>query len=343
MPADTRLADRVRAFFAPGGALFRAHAASEERPAQVEMALQVLAALQDGAHLVVEAGTGIGKTMAYLVPAILLRRRVIVSTGTKALQDQLALKDLPFLRDACGLKFAFSVLKGRDNYLCKLRYAAFRQSPLFGDSSEAALWPQVESWARSTELGEMGELADLPESPSFWRHVNASNATCLGQRCPEHAECHLQAVRGAAQLADVLVVNHHLYLADSVVRASQFGAVLPDCDDVIFDEAHKLESAATSFFGRSISNWRLRELGDDTLRELSREGSIPRGVAARAERLSALAQGFGRAWGSEEGRWARPRACRRSSRRLLRRSRRPRGPSATRSASCPARPPPPSR
>ena len=306
MPVASRLHDRVKAFFAPGGALSRAHAAAEERPAQVEMALAVLSALQDGEHLVVEAGTGIGKTMAYLVPAILLKRRVIVSTGTKALQDQLALKDLPFLREACGLKFTHSVLKGRDNYLCKIRWDAFRRQPVFAEASEAAMWPRIEAWARSTQLGEMGELADLPESPPFWRHVNASNASCLGQRCPEHGECHLQEVRRAAQESDIVVVNHHLLLADAVVRESQFGAVLPDCDHVIFDEAHKLESAATSFFGRSISNWRLRELGDDTLRELQREGSVPRTVIARAERLSALSQNFGRAWGSEEGRWAMP-------------------------------------
>ncbi len=306
MASPSRLADRVRAFFAPDGPLSRAHPAAEQRPEQLEMALHALAAIEGGGSLVVEAGTGVGKTLAYLVPAVLARRRVIVSTGTKALQDQLALKDLPFLRDACKLAFSFAVLKGRDNYLCRQRFGVFRAQPTFAGRSEASLWPAVEDWARQTETGDMGELSDLPEAPSFWPQVNAKDSTCLGQRCPEHAACLLHSVRNAARDADIVVVNHHLYLADVVVRQSRFGSVLPDADTVIFDEAHRLESAATSFFGRSVSSWRLRELADDVQRELGAGGALPPTVAARAERLSALAQGFARAWGSENGRWPLP-------------------------------------
>lgn len=305
MPS-ARLADRVRAFFAPGGQLARAHPSAEQRPQQLEMSLRVLETLEDGGCLVAEAGTGVGKTLAYLLPAVLLRQRVIVSTGTKALQDQLATKDIPFLRRAAGIPFRAAVLKGRDNYLCKHRFEIFRSQPSFGDGDEASLWPRIDAWARATELGEASELTDLKESPSFWPLVNARNATCLGQRCERFSECHLQEVRRAAAEADVLVVNHHLFLADTVVRRTQFGAVLPDADAVVFDEAHALEPAATSFFGRVVSSFRVRELADDTLRELHRAGALPQAVAARADRLAAIAQSFSRAWGAEEGRFPMP-------------------------------------
>ncbi len=282
------------------------------------MAREVLAALQSGKHLVVEAGTGTGKTLAYLVPAVLLGRRVIVSTGTKTLQDQLALKDIPFLQDACRLRFSAAVVKGRDNYLCRHRLASFRSFPAFSDRSEESLWPRVEAWAAETAAGDVAELVDLPESPSFWPEINATNGACLGARCPRHDDCFLQEVRRNARAADVVVVNHHLYLADAVVRTTQFGEVLPEADVVIFDEAHRLESAATSFFGRSVSTWRMRELAEDVRRDVARERLDCPSVLARAERLLAAAMTFARPWGGAEGRWVLPAALSRDQSEALR-------------------------
>lgn len=298
--------ERLRRFFAPGGVLAHAHPGHEQRVEQAAMAGEVLATLKDGGHLVVEAGTGTGKTLAYLVPAILLGRRVIVSTGTKTLQDQLARKDIPFLQGPCGLRFSSAVVKGRDNYLCRHRLDAFRPLPTFGDRSEQALWPRVEAWAHETTAGDVAELTELPESPSFWPEINARNSTCLGARCPRHDDCFLQEIRRAARAADVIVVNHHLYLADAAVRASHFGEVLPDCDLVVFDEAHRLESVATSFFGRSVSSWRLREVADDCRREIQRAQLGLPAVMTRVDRLSASAASFSRPWEGGEGRFALP-------------------------------------
>jgi ATP-dependent DNA helicase DinG len=294
--------DAVRAFFAPGGSLERLHSAPERRPAQERMALEVAETLLAGGHLVVEAGTGVGKTLAYLVPAALLRRRVVISTGTKALQDQLLLKDIPFLERALGPVNA-AVLKGRDNYLCKLRFAHFARQPSLPDRTEAALWPQLEAWAKETAAGEVSELSDFAEAPSFWGEINARSSTCLGQRCELHAECHLQELRRRAREARIVVVNHHLFLADAAMRDSPFGQVLPEPDLVVFDEAHRLEAAATSFFGRSLSNWRVRELADDVSRELHRAGVGSPTVRQRGDALHEVGRGLARAWGREEGRF----------------------------------------
>lgn len=296
------LTARVDEFFRPGGRLSRAHAGYEPRDAQRAMALDVLEALSAGEHLVVEAGTGIGKTLAYLVPAIMLGRRVVVSTGTRALQDQLALKDVPFLQEECGLSFSAAVLKGRDNYLCRHRFGVFAQSPVFATRAEAATWPALADWSEETATGDLAELPDVPENPSFWPLVNARDATCLGTRCPRHEDCHLQEVRRAARAADVIIVNHHLYLADAVLRAGQFGELLPECDRVVFDEAHRLEPAATSFFGRTVSSRRLTELAVDVVQELDRSGLDVAAVRARADELSAVAGRLARAWGPPGGR-----------------------------------------
>ena len=298
---------RVREFFRPGGTLSRAHRGYEPRPSQLDMALDVLETLQEGGHLVVEAGTGVGKTLAYLVPAIVLGRRVIVSTATRTLQDQLGRKDLPFLAERCGLRFSTCTIKGRDNYLCLHRFAQFRQTPAFATREEAAAWPSVVSWAEGALVGDVAELSGLPENPSFWAQINARNATCLGSRCPQHDDCFLQEVRRQAHASDVIIVNHHLYLADAVVRASEFGEVLPDADAVIFDEAHALEDAATSFFARTVSSWRLRDLAEDTLRELTRGGvTPPAAVQTRIGRLHEAAGAFAPPWGQPAGRTPLP-------------------------------------
>lgn len=300
-----RPAARLQRFFAPGGTLSRAHSGWEPRAEQEAMASEVLATLEEGGHLLVEAGTGIGKTLAYLVPAVLSGKVVVVSTGTKALQDQIALKDAPFLAERCGLKFVAVTLKGRDNYLCRHRHALFRAHPVLAPQ-EAGLWPEVDRWALETHDGDLAALSHLPESPVFWDEINAKSSTCLGQRCPEHETCHLQEVRRRAESADVIIVNHHLFLADATVRHQAFGRVLPDADAVIFDEAHKLEAAATTFFGRTVSNWRLRELADDVVRELPKAGVQAPLVLRRADELRQAAALLPAAWSRLDGRAALP-------------------------------------
>lgn len=297
---------RLNAFFGPGGVLERVHPGHERRPPQEALAEEVLRTLTEGGHLVAEAGTGTGKTLAYLVPALLANRRVIVSTGTKTLQDQLAQQDLPFLHETCGLDFSWCVLKGRDNYLCLHRFEQFRQAPSFASRSEAAAWPEVLRWAGETRTGDRAELVQLPENPEFWGELNAKDATCLGQRCPRHDDCWLHELRREARTADVVVVNHHLFLADASLRESRFGAILPDFDAVIFDEAHRLESAATSFFGRSLSNWRLRELADDVIRELARAGFESAPIQLAAKRVAEAGAALASAWPAGEGRRVLP-------------------------------------
>jgi ATP-dependent DNA helicase DinG len=291
--------ERLRRFFAPGGRLSHALPGYEPRTEQAGMADDVLATFEEGGLLLVEAGTGVGKTLAYLVPALQQGLRLVVSTATKALQDQIALKDVPFLRDRCRFRFTACALKGRDNYLCKHRFASFRAQPTLLPPEEASAWPWVERWAEETETGDIAELHELPESPTFWSEVNAKDATCLGARCPQREECHLNVVRARARDADVVIVNHHLYLADAAMRASQFGRLLPDVTHAVFDEAHRLEAAATTFFGRTVSNWRLRELADDAVRELHRDGAANPAVAQRADELARTAADFVDAWGPE--------------------------------------------
>lgn len=306
---------RLERFFEPGGVLSRAHPSWEPREEQAAMARAVLRTLGGGGHLVVEAGTGTGKTLAYLVPAALLGRRVIISTGTKALQDQLALKDLPFLVETCRLPVSSIVLKGRDNYLCRHRLELFRQQPFFTDRSygadradrrEAVAWSVVHDWAEETATGDLAEVEGVPEAPGFWREINAAEATCLGSRCPRYDDCHLHVVRRAAHAADLVVVNHHLYLADAATRAGEMGNILPDADLVVFDEAHRLESAATSFFGVSVSDRRMADLAEDVVTELDRARLGGPAVRRRAEELRAAAGVLSGAWGHAAGRRLMP-------------------------------------
>lgn len=255
----------TREFFSPGGVLSRTHPAYEPRPGQIEMACAVQEVLRDGGNLMVEAETGTGKTLAYLVPAIASGRRVIVSTGTRNLQDQILLKDLPFLRRRAGMRFSACLVKGRDNYLCRYRFARFEQQPLIEVPAEESHLPAIRRWARTTRTGDRAEMADLPDGLGLWRDINARADTCTGARCPEYDVCWLNQARRRAQDSQLVVVNHHLFFADLAVRTS-FGSVLPDYDTVIFDEAHRLEDVATSFFGVLLSTGQLEDLARDVER-----------------------------------------------------------------------------
>jgi ATP-dependent DNA helicase DinG len=252
-----------------GGRLARALPGYEHRADQLAMAHAVERALSSRAYLVAEAGTGTGKTLAYLVPAVLSGRRVIVSTATKTLQEQLWQKDIPLLRDACGLEFAAAYLKGRSNYFCLARGDEFARAPTFAAREEAALWPRIEAWARETRTGDRSEI-DLPDQFVTWRDLSATSESCVGRECARHDDCFVTRARAQAAGADVLLVNHHLFFADLAMRTSRAGVeILPEYDAVIFDEAHALEEVATEYFGLQVSSYRVEELARDAQRAVA--------------------------------------------------------------------------
>lgn len=259
----------VDALLGPGGALQAALPAYEHRPEQLQMARAVERAFSDRSYLLAEAGTGTGKTLAYLVPALLSGRRVVVSTATKTLQEQIFFKDLPLLKEQMGLEFEAAYLKGRGNYLCLHRYNSFSKDPTFGTREEARQWPHIQSWAARTETGDRAEL-ELPENFSAWPRLSSSAETCLGSQCPLYEQCHVTRMRREAEQADLLVVNHHLFVADLSLRgAGRRGeGVLPLYEAVILDEAHALEDAASGYFGCGVSNHRLEELARDAVAAL---------------------------------------------------------------------------
>jgi ATP-dependent DNA helicase DinG len=251
------------------GRLARALPGYEHRGDQLAMAHAVERALADRAYLVAEAGTGTGKTLAYLVPAVLSHRRVIVSTATKTLQEQIWQKDLPLLADACGLTFRAAYLKGRSNYFCLARGEEFARAPTFAVREEAGLWPTIEAWSRETTTGDRSEL-DLPDQLASWRDLSATSETCTGRECAHYEDCFVTRARAQAAEADVLLVNHHLFFADLAMRTSRAGVeILPEHDVVVFDEAHALEEVATEYFGLQVSSFRLDELARDAARAVA--------------------------------------------------------------------------
>jgi ATP-dependent DNA helicase DinG len=253
----------------PEGRLATALPGYEHRADQLEMARAVERAIARRGYLVAEAGTGTGKTLAYLVPAVLSGRRVIVSTATKTLQEQIWGKDIPLLRDACALEFGAAYLKGRSNYYCLARGEEFARAPTFAARDEAALWPRIESWARETGTGDRAEI-DLPDQLHAWKDLSATSENCLGRECQRYEECFVTRARALAAQADVLLVNHHLFFADLAMRTSKAGVeILPDHDVVIFDEAHAIEDVATEYFGLQVSSYRVEELARDALRSVS--------------------------------------------------------------------------
>jgi len=274
--------DDVRAFFEPGGVLARAHPSYEPRPGQERMAAAVAQTIAAGGRLLVEAGTGTGKTLAYLAPAILAGRRVVVSTGTRNLQDQVFRNELPFLRERAGLRFTACLLKGRDNYLCRYRLAQFEREPLLEDAGERGWVPRIVDWSRATTTGDRAEIPDLPDALRLWRDVNARADTCTGPRCPEYDACWLTRARRRAQEAQLVVVNHHLLLADRAGR-SAFGAVVPEHDALILDEAHLLEDVATLYFGTQASSAQIEELARAAETLAARGGGPARGGGGAAE------------------------------------------------------------
>jgi ATP-dependent DNA helicase DinG len=286
--------------FEPGGALARAMPGFEPRPAQAEMADAVSDIFSGGGTLLAEAGTGTGKTLAYLVPAIMSRQRVLVSTGTKNLQEQIYFKDLPVLRESLGVPFTATYMKGRGNYLCLHRFEALRDSIVSGAGFEfsraagnAFHVQAMDEWARHTETGDRAEIEDLPEDLPFWNDIAATSENCIGAECPRYKECFVVRMRQRAAESDVVIVNHHLLCADAAVRQSEFGEVIPSCRFAIIDEAHQLEDVATQYFGLAVSNYRLDDFARDVRRVL---GAAPvdrrEDIAQDADRIASSARDF---------------------------------------------------
>ncbi len=288
--ADPRAA--VEAILGPGGALARALPAYEQREDQLRLAREVAVALSDRGYLVAEAGTGTGKTLAYLLPAALSGRKVVISTATKALQEQIWLRDLPLVAGACGVEVRAAYLKGRANYWCLLRGARFAEHPTFATREEAALWPGLLAWARRTATGDRAEV-DLPDQYAAWREVSATGETCLGRECERYDECFVTQARARAAEADLVLVNHHLFFADLAMRTSRAGVeVLPAYEAVVFDEAHALPEVAGEYFGLSVSSWRIEELARDAERAAGDRPDLAALLRARTGELLRAGERF---------------------------------------------------
>lgn len=261
--------DGLAQIFGQGGLISRAHDNYEYREGQIKMAEAIVAAFTDKKHLIVEAGTGTGKTLAYLVPAIAeslkKNKRIIISTGTKNLQEQLMDKDIPFLQKILPntRKFKAAYMKGRSNYACLYRLNASGDQPILDGVNQIDHFRHVVEWSRETKTGDRAELTYLPENLSFWNRVNAHSDRCIGQKCPDFEPCFITRMRTNADNADIVIVNHHLFFADLNVRGNQFGKVIPDYGAVIFDEAHLIEDIAADYFGLQVSNFRIDEIVRD--------------------------------------------------------------------------------
>jgi ATP-dependent DNA helicase DinG len=280
-------------FFAPGGVLSRTHSAYEFRRGQLQMAQAVEEALAEKRHLIVEAGTGTGKTLAYLVPVIRSGKRVIISTGTKNLQEQLFYKDIPFLEQALFPngegKLNVSYMKGRNNYLCRKKLYDLTDQPVLSGLEEIEHYRAIAAWEKTTQNGDRAELASLPEVSALWSKLDARSDTCLGQKCSSWEKCFITEMHRRAMESDIIIVNHHLFFADLAIKQQAEDApdagILPEVGAVIFDEAHELEDVAGSYFGISVSNARVEDLCRDVEASLQRNRMYTAGVSGAIKSL----------------------------------------------------------
>src|SRR5579872_2962868 len=263
MATQTR-SQGARQFFSRHGTLSKWHPKYEFRAGQVEMAEAVESALADKRHLIVEAGTGTGKTLAYLVPALLSGKRIVVSTGTKNLQEQLFFKDVPFLQQHFTRPLKVCYMKGRNNYACRQKIYDAEREPILSGLEELSDFQLIREWEKTTEFGDRAEISTLPESSSAWAKVDARADLCTGQKCPNFERCFLTLMHQRALESDIIIVNHHLFFADLALKDENYeGGILPDYHAVVFDEAHEMEDVAGQYFGVSISNHRFQDLRRD--------------------------------------------------------------------------------
>ena len=301
---DARRELTIEEIFGPGGALEKCMPQGyEHRPSQLEMAELVEAAFREKRHVIVEAGTGTGKTLAYLIPAIRSGRRVVISTATKSLQEQLFEKDIPFIQKYFAPELKVAVMKGRGNFLCREKVYRMADQPMLKGLDELDWFHQIRDWEKVTGTGDRAELNFLPDDSSLWQGLDARRDACSGQKCPEFNRCFITAMHQRASEADLIIVNHHLFFADLALKQDDFGSVLPEYGAVIFDEAHEIEDVASDYFGRQISNYRFDELARDAeiAVRVTRTGGAPllRHVARTRER----ARTFFEAFPAREGRF----------------------------------------
>ena len=290
-------------FFGPGGVLSRTHPAYEFRRGQLQMAQAVEQALEEKRHLIVEAGTGTGKTLAYLMPVIRSGKRVIISTGTKNLQEQLFYKDVPFLEQALaeglpasGSRLSVCYMKGRNNYLCRKKLYDLTDQPVLSGLEQIEQYRAIAAWEKTTGTGDRSELAELPEASLLWHRLDARADACTGQKCSEFERCFITEMRRKAMESDIIIVNHHLFFADLAIKLQADGApdagILPEAAAVIFDEAHELEDVAGNYFGISVSNLRTEELARDVESSLQRNRMLSASLSGALGSLRERSQFF---------------------------------------------------
>ncbi len=289
--------------FAPGGLLARQHPGYEFRPAQLAMAKIADEAFGKHQHVVIEAGTGTGKTLAYLIPAIRSGRRVVVSTATKSLQEQLFQKDVPFLQKHFAPHLKAALMKGRANFLCRQKVHQMSGQPVLKGIDEIDWFAQIRDWEKLTLTGDRSELTFLPDDSELWNRIDARSDLCTGQKCSEFHRCFITAMHQRAHEADLIIVNHHLFFADLAIRRDDFGSILPEYSAVVFDEAHEIEDVASDYFGRQLSSYRFEELGRDIEHTLRLEQIEAALVRRHLNWLRERARSFFERFSEREGRY----------------------------------------
>jgi ATP-dependent DNA helicase DinG len=287
----------------PEGAVAAFHPNYEHRPGQIQMAQAVADAMEENQHLCVEAGTGTGKTLAYLLPAIFSNKRVIISTATKNLQEQLFFRDLPFLEKALNRKLSVCYMKGRSNYLCWNRLEDIDGEAYLFSPHDPEYLRMIKLWARQTGTGDRAELTELPDDSLLWHRLDARRETCSGQKCRNFDACFITKVRQQALASDIVIVNHHLFFADLSLRQGDFASILPDYSILVFDEAHELEDVATQYFGVTISNYRFEELIRDAEHALREEAVASDYLNGQLAKLAERSREFFARFLRKEGRY----------------------------------------
>lgn len=276
------LSARVARAFGPDGLLAAAFDGFEARQSQRQLASRIATIFERGGTLVAEAGTGTGKTLAYLLPAVLSGAKVLVSTGTRALQDQIFYKDIPALSRALGRHLRAAYMKGRTNYLCRQRFERLQDAAASLGPGERVWMDRLAGWLEATTTGDRAEVEDLPDDLPLWSEVTATSEQCLGRPCARYDACFVTRMRQEAAAADLVVVNHHLLCADASVRGGEFGEVIPECDVIVVDEAHQLEDVVTQYFGVAVTTSRVDEFVRDATR------AIETSTATRTASMAAL-------------------------------------------------------
>ena len=307
--ASTGEKPTMEEIFGPGGLLERCMIGGyEHRRGQLEMAEMVHDAFEKHHHAIVEAGTGTGKTLAYLIPAICSGRRVVISTATKSLQEQLFQKDIPFLQKHFAPNLKVAVMKGRSNFLCVAKLNSMADQALLKGMDELDAFQQIKQWSKLTETGDRAELTFLPDNSELWMRLDARRDTCTGQKCPSFNPCFVTGMHERAREADLIIVNHHLFFADLALKQDDFGSILPEYSAVVFDEAHEMEDVASDYFGRQISNFRFEELARDADQMLRLLHLATPTVLKRTQRIREKNRAFFETFPARDGRFPFSRA-----------------------------------